>query len=295
MDRQGLEWYFSGMSLQSSIPVFDLFGETGAFPDVIHCERIRDRARLYDWEIFPHRHREMAQVLLMRHGTARVRLDGREQALNEGSFLFIPAQFVHGFQFSRGSEGLVLSFPLPVVNAIAAAPDRLAHRLSHPFSASDDGRIARMAQHIHDAFDGTGGFRASLLLALAQALLVVVAEIGERHHEQVEPLPRRRMLAFERLIAQNLGQNWSTRDYAAALGITPGHLNRICRAAVGSSASQHIETALMIEARRLLAFTQLSVAEIGYRLGFSDPPYFSRRFRRMTGETPSTYRARFSR
>ncbi|MEF9606167.1 helix-turn-helix transcriptional regulator, partial [Paracoccus sp. PXZ] len=79
-----------------------------------------------------------------------------------------------------------------------------------------------------------------------------------------------------------------------ALSITPGHLNRICRAATGESASRHIEKAVMTEASRLLAFTRLSVAEIGYRLGFSDPSYFSRRFRVMTGQSPTTYRDRFT-
>lgn len=51
--------------------------------------------------------------------------------------------------------------------------------------------------------------------------------------------------------------------------------------------------ARLTEARRLLAFTLLPVAEIGYRLGFPDPAYFSRRFRAATGESPSVYRARF--
>ena len=72
------------------------------------------------------------------------------------------------------------------------------------------------------------------------------------------------------------------------------HDRELCRAATGASVSRHIETARMTEARRLLAFTRLPVAEIGYRLGFSDPPYFSRRFRAVTGETPSDYRERFA-
>lgn len=75
---------------------------------------------------------------------------------------------------------------------------------------------------------------------------------------------------------------------------TPGHLNRLCQAALGTSASRHIEALTMTEARRLLAFTRLTVAEVGYRLGFADPSYFSRRFRAETGESPSAYRARFN-
>ena len=55
-----------------------------------------------------------------------------------------------------------------------------------------------------------------------------------------------------------------------------------------------LETAAMTEACRLIAFTRLPVAEVGYRLGYTDPPYFSRRFRARMGESPSAYRARVS-
>jgi AraC family transcriptional activator of pobA len=56
----------------------------------------------------------------------------------------------------------------------------------------------------------------------------------------------------------------------------------------------YIEAAMMAEARRLLAFTRLQVSEVGYRLGFSDPSYFSKRFKAKEGLTPLAYKARFA-
>ena len=70
------------MTLTKRIPDFNLFGETSAFPDVVHCERIVDRARLHDWTIAPHRHREMVQVFYMHRGEARARIDGQEHSYN---------------------------------------------------------------------------------------------------------------------------------------------------------------------------------------------------------------------
>ncbi|RWR28322.1 helix-turn-helix domain-containing protein [Sinirhodobacter populi] len=273
------------------IPVFNLFGETGAFPDVIHCERIWDRARLHDWVISPHRHREMAQLFHMGRGAAEVRVDGREVRLADGDFLFVPAQAVHGFAFRQGCEGLVLSFPLTVVTGFA--PDALRGRLARPIHGAADPRMLSLLDQIAATFSGTGPFRAPLLIALAQGVLAIAAEIALRKAEEVEPLSQRRMLEFDRLIGAHLGEGWGMEDYASALSITPGHLNRICRAAIGESALRHIEAAVMTEASRLLAFTRLPVAEIGYRLGYADPPYFSRRFRAVRGETPTAYRARF--
>ena len=294
MDGRGVEWYFSCMNTRSQIPIFSLFGETGAFPDVVHCERIWDRARLHDWVIAPHRHRDMAQLFVMRQGSAEVGIDGQTDILSDGEFLFLPAGVVHGFRFSMGSEGLVLSFPLSILSGVTSVSSDLAHLLSRPFRRRAEERVADLAQQIHHAFREPGQFRAGLLVALSQALLISVAGIAAEGGQLAEPPARRRMQDFERLIAQHMDKGWGTADYASALAVTPGHLSRICRMATGQSASRHIETVLMTEARRLLAFTRLPVAEVGYRLGFDDPPYFSRRFRMATGETPSAYRARFN-
>lgn len=281
------------MSPPPVIPAFALFGETAAFPDVIHCERIWDRARLHDWTISAHRHHDMAQLFVMRKGRAQVRLDDRNLGLDDGGLLFVPARFVHGFRFVQGSEGLVLSFPQPILTQAVAGADDPGRVMSRPFAGRADATVATLCDEIQAAFGGVAPFRASLLIALSQALLIAVARIAAQEGQDDQPLARRRMADFDRLIQQHMGDGWGPAAYADALAVTPGHLNRICRTAFGVSASAHIENATMTEARRLLAFTRLSVAEIGYRLGFGDPSYFSRRFRAAAGQSPSAYRDRF--
>ncbi|WP_295042955.1 helix-turn-helix domain-containing protein [uncultured Paracoccus sp.] len=281
------------MTQAPAIPAFTLFGETGAFPDVIHCERIWDRARLHDWTISPHRHHDMAQLFMMRQGRAQVRLDDRALTLGDGGLLFVPARFVHGFRFDRGSEGLVLSFPQPVLTQAVSGPEDPGRALAQPFAGTTDGTVTALCGEIQSAFGAVAPLRASLLVALTQALLIAVARIAMQAGQGGLPLVRRRMADLDRLIQRHMGDGWGPAAYAKALAVTPGHLNRICRAALGVSASVHIEGATMTEARRLLAFTRLSVAEIGYRLGFGDPSYFSRRFRAATGQSPSAYRGGF--
>lgn len=293
MDRTGIVWYFSGMVSPSQIPAFNLFGETGAFPDIVHCERIRDRARLHDWTIAAHRHHEMAQVFFMRAGTARVRVDGQQLAFENGEIIFIPAGIVHGFAFSQGSEGLVLSFPLTIVRA-AAGEASLARILARPHRVPADRTVVALLDQIAEGFSASGTFRASLLVALSQALFAAIATLAERQAAAADPPERRRMDDFGQLIARHMAEGWGVAEYASALSVTAGHLNRICRNATGTSAGRHIETAVMTEASRLLAFTRLPVAEVGYRLGFADPSYFSRRFRASRGEAPSDYRRRFA-
>ena len=73
---------------------------------------------------------------------------------------------------------------------------------------------------------------------------------------------------------------------------TERHLARLCRDGAGASPQALIHAAVLREACRMLAYTRLQVAEVGHRLGFDDPAYFSRFFQRGTGVSPRAYRAR---
>lgn len=283
------------MRRSGPIPVFNLFGETADFPDVAHCERIRDRAALHDWEIAPHRHREMLQVLLIRHGFAEAWLDRRRLELQDGDFLYVPGRIVHGFRFRKGSDGHVFSFPAPLASPLRGASAAMAARLDEPFKGRTSAALNALTDVFIEAFSGgEDSFRAPLLAAMAQGVLGMICRIDGRDREKPPPQsPSRRMEAFEALIMGSLSEPRRVQDFAEALRVTPGHLNRICQTAAGCGAQRFIEVRRMTEACRLLAFTRLSVAEVGYRLGFADPSYFSRRFRAVQGLTPSAYRLRF--
>ncbi|WP_460274295.1 helix-turn-helix domain-containing protein [Celeribacter sp. ULVN23_4] len=290
MDALGNEWYFSGMSEIGNIPVFNLFGETSVFPDVIHCERIFDRARLHGWKISPHRHHHMAQVFHIEQGHARVTLDGHDTTLEQGEFLYVPPQIVHGFAFDKGTEGFVLSLPSPVVQRLGPKTAALTAWLTavHHGRLPDTGR--RLLAEIAEFHESSGTFRAQRLVALSHALLITLAEDTEQPPSAQDP--NQQMQRLDALISEHLADGWSATDYADALHMTAGHLNRIVRTQSGMTLTAYLETAVMTEACRHLAFTRLAVAEVGYRLGYTDPPYFSRRFRLRMGETPSQYRSR---
>lgn len=291
MDRRGKEWYYSGMNDRPAIPSFNLFGETSAFPDVVHCERVLDRAGLHDWVISPHRHQQMAQVFHIEQGHARVTLDGVENPFKSGEFLYIPPKIVHGFAFEKGTEGLVLSLPAPVVQRLGPKSPALTQWLARPHHGQLGETAQALLSALAQSYGSIGTFRTQRLVALSHALLAELAETSGGRSEMLQAQAPQ-MLRLEALIADHMGDGWGAGDYATALHMTPGHLNRIVRRATGASLSSYLEVTVMTEACRLLAFTRLSVAEVGYRLGYTDPPYFSRRFRKRMGETPTGYRAR---
>ena len=284
------------MSAPQKIPAMALYGERQDLRDVLHCERISDRAGRHEWHIAPHRHPDLHQIFLIRCGAAWVTVDGSARALALPALLSIPPWVVHGFRFDAGTEGHVLSLPQEALPEIFGAASALAPVLSRWGAvAMTDAALPARLDALFEALIHEQAASDAARAPLMRALAAQIACLAARALSGAAPPPTRyqhHMRALEALMRENLPQRWLARDYARALSLTPTHLNRITRAQTGLSAARFIEARQMQEARRLLAYTRLSVAEIGYALGFDDPTYFSRVFRRQSGETPTRWRKR---
>lgn len=97
--------------------------------------------------------------------------------------------------------------------------------------------------------------------------------------------------SFQSKINERFRELREVGDYASLLHISPGHLSEVVKIQSGKPAIKHIHDRLVLETRRLLFHTQNSLKEIAFDLGFSDPSYFNRFFKRETGLTPAEYRA----
>ena len=98
------------------------------------------------------------------------------------------------------------------------------------------------------------------------------------------------MRSFRALVEQHAQEHWSVGDYARALSVTRSRLNAVCQRLAGRSPLQIAHDRLMLEARRNLIHTSMSIGEISYALGFREPAYFCRFFTRNEGRPPSAYR-----
>ena len=109
-----------------SVPVFHLYGETGseAAQELVHCESIASRSRLHNWEIQPHRHHGLFQMLWLARGRADVAIDDGDGRLSAGQVLLLPQHCVHGFRFAPGAA------PCPRAARTIAQAIRGAMRIS---------------------------------------------------------------------------------------------------------------------------------------------------------------------
>ena len=95
---------------------------------------------------------------------------------------------------------------------------------------------------------------------------------------------------FLAILEENFRRNEGVQFYAEKLFMTPKSLNAITQNILHQSVSEIIETRKMIEAKNLLFTTDLSIAEIGFEIGYTDKSYFTSVFKKKAGQTPTEFR-----
>lgn len=286
----------------SEIPSYRLYrersGESGDF--WLHCETIPERTRLHNWEISVHRHAALFQVFSLTAGRGELAGGAELRGFTAPCALFIPPGAAHGFRFSRDVDGSVITALADRLASLAAA-DRAIEAYAQetritPLDPArpDAARAAESVARIHREISGRGApGRAMLLEAMMTETLVFLARAGARHEgggDHAATRDGRRIEELETLIGAHFREHRPVGFYAASIGVSPAHLNRIARAHTGASVQELVARRMVEAARRDLVFTPTPIQAIAFSLGFQDPAYFNRFFRRMTGTTPGTYR-----
>ncbi len=272
------------------VPSYALYGEKLAFPDVLHVETILDRAPDYEWVIAPHRHSQLHQVFFIESGLAKLSLDGQYFDLEGPFILNIPRNVIHDFQFSPGTSGWVLTVPTHELSEIY---EDVRLDLGRALIARPDSGLADLFHSIHREFSQVGAARAIMLHALAMQIFCRI----QRLEPETGTIATRQdsiFEAFRALVHRHHSDRWQIAQYAEALRISRTHLHRVCNAATGLSALAYVEDQSVQEACSQLAYTKKGIALIGYDLGYEDPAYFSRVFRRKVGLSPKEYRERLN-
>ena len=281
------------------VPRFALYGEQqqAARAESIHIELIETRSRPHDWHIGRHTHAGLFQVLFLSEGSVAAQIDDALHHCLGPTVMTIHPSVEHGFDFSRDAQGYVLTVDQGIVFAAgdAFAPlfaDALLLDLQGEGALAQ--RLDQLCMQLMLEFGGRHLGHAAMLEWLAQCVFMLLARLqGERRSaEQTAPSDFALFSRFRTLLEQHYKAQWHIDQYAAKLRVTPTRLNRLCLRLAQESAFDMTQRRLMLEACRQLTYLPSSIATIAYELGYQDPAYFSRAFKRHTGATPSEFRAR---
>lgn len=278
-----------------------VLGDTSEHFDTLNCERIAQRSHIHGWSVEPHFHEGLAQLFFFSGGEVRGQLDIREAVLTGMSLVWMPAMTSHGFLYPPDMPGWVLTISNADMNRIVTRNPALTGWISEIAVLTGPGlgpalaELQTLVEGLEQEFNGNNEGRSIALSALLDLILIRIHRALRADSGLGPAATDRRFLLVKRyqdLIDANAAANLPVSDYAEKLMVTPSYLTRTVKALTGRTAGDLIHDRLVLEAKRQLVFSDQTVSEISWRLGFSSPSYFSRFFVTRTGEKPTDFRLR---
>jgi AraC-like DNA-binding protein/quercetin dioxygenase-like cupin family protein len=231
------------------------------------------------------------QAWLVVSGSGRLTVAGTEHSLRSGAVALVPQAVPHWAEHDPRSplHCYVLHFETRVLGE--HAPQALAALPSLLWPQPETMRELVAAAAIMSCEVGDRSPEHVLLANAAITrlfgLLWSVSRSGDAPTVSPAHVRLAPVLAY---IADHFADPLTLAELAMVAGVSPTHLCHLFSDAVGLSPLQYLQRFRMRRARHLLETSALVVADIGRRVGFTDPAYFSRAFRRLEGMTPSQYR-----
>ncbi len=282
-----------------AVPSFYLYGEPHrAVPDdFVHTESLDDRSRPSEWTILPHAHADLVQVFVLASGGGTMQAEADSLRVAAPALLIVPAAIVHGFDWHPNSTGSVLTLSVRHLTRLDSLYPGLAAIFAHvavlhPDAAAMTTVTSAMAALMRELGWAAPGHGAAVDAALLSILVAAMRAPGAATDDPAAaPGYHHALVArFRARIDERFRLREPMSSHAAALGTSESRLRTACAKVAALSPAAMLDQRAMLEVRRALLYTHLSVAEIGYAVGFADPAYFSRFFTRHEGCSPRAFR-----
>lgn len=249
----------------------------------------------------PHRH-DYYTIIFIEKGEGTHFVDFTEYKITDHSIFFIQPGQMHQVILSNEPVGWVITFSeeFLISNSI---PDKM---LNDIFLFNNYGQSPPLAINERDIpiykslIEQMSHFSQSLETYTQEAVgsLLKIFLIQSNNHcslsksnnPQLEETSNHILRTFKQLLNKQYATAHMVSDYASNLAVTSDYLNKTVKNLTGKSAKDHIQSKLIIEAKRALLFSNTSNKELAYTLGFDESAHFNNFFKKITGQTPSEFR-----
>jgi AraC family transcriptional regulator, transcriptional activator of pobA len=253
----------------------------------------------------PHRH-SFYQILWFTDCFGTHFVDFDPYGIEPNTIFFVAKGQIHYFDDSV-PRGHMIHFNDSFLNNISRKPDScllydVFIRLNHePYVRPVGEDLARLAElmalmnaeyPVRSAF----GENNEILRHLVSIFLLLAKRIRwlSENSKPARPASGAYLfLRFRALLEERFKESHSVRDYAATLGTSGKKLANCCKSTAGRSSEEIIRDRVLLEAKRLLFHSDMTVQEVAYHLGFRDPYYFTRFFKKNAGCAPREFKQRF--
>ena len=269
----------------------------------LHYEYLEKLADFFGRNMPVHHHDRFYQVHVILSGTVHVHLDETSYTAEGPMFFLTPPTVPHAFVTDNHAKGHVITARQQLVWELLGGTDQNAwssnsfmnNPLCVELSPDHDPSAARLLQLLKRLAEenvSSASQHNRAQKGLLQLILIDISRLADQGQPQQNTRKEdvRIFHRFNELIEDHYREHITLSQYAGKIGVTEARLNEICRRLAGQPSKRLTMDRLMQEARRLLTLSSAPITEISYQLGFKDPAYFARFFRRNAGVTAGQYR-----
>jgi AraC-like DNA-binding protein len=236
-----------------------------------------------DW---PHRHDFYSLVWFTKSSGINV-IDFEEYEIKSDRLFFMYPKQVHNWSYSNESKGYTLVFDKHFTKEFQL------ELMKVPFFDLKPSNIKLLKPIFENLIEESklnDNLGEKSIISGVNYLLLHLTRIASslKSYDKIKPTI---MLEFSKLVTETISKNFTVKEYADQLNITVEKLNELCKETYGQNPKNIILEKKITEAKRLLYFTDLSIKEIAFQLGFEDSSYFSRIFKLKTNLSPSNFKS----
>jgi AraC-type DNA-binding domain-containing proteins len=259
----------------------------------LHVKKIYDTSGDFTEKVrYPHRD-EHYIFYLQREGCTELMIDFKNYQVNDNCLFFICPGQVHCYIGQRHSKGYFIFLDPSYLQNEYRRVFEDYQNMNQTISVQQEALFTTM-ELLADQFPAIDNdIEENITRSLSDAFMgMVVSEFlkNEKQYQKIENRRTEILTRFRRQVRSHFKQLKRPKDYASMLHISVPYLNEITKEQTGYTASYWLQQEILLEAKRLLYYTQLSSKEIAFSLGYQDYTYFSRFFKKNVGVSPLEFR-----
>jgi len=252
--------------------------------------------------LMPHLH-DFYSIFWVESGEAIHATDYVEYSLKADTILFVPPGLKHRMYIDQSVNGIYILFNEEFIryNRMNYVPLKDYRLFNNPdfkslitVSSDKQKKLSDITSLIFDELKTPDDYSRDIVLNLLHLFLLESRRIFDHQYQtsvsEPELTPDTTIIKFKQLIEDHFVTQKNVSSYAEMLNMNPSCLNELSKRTTGITAGELIRNRVIDETKKLLYSSSISGKEIAFQLGFDDPAYFSRFFRKYTGLTLKEFR-----
>lgn len=252
---------------------------------------------------YPHRHDDFYEILFITHGTGIYTIDFQQYAIKSDTVFFLSPGQIHELELSDDIKGYIFLFTSAFYHVNKADLYKLFElpffytlgKDTPPLLLQDFAQRTLLAEFFEKAIKENEQDLAEKDDAIRAFLDLILIHCKRLYPEFLdEKMSKGKLLVkrLKQLIEEKCQENFSVKEYAELLNVTPSYLSETVKSLTGRTSSDLINDRMILEIKRMLVHSELTVSEIAFQLHFADQSYFSKYFKKLTQLSPLEFRAK---